>query len=395
MQIFTANKPPTGGNGMSLRTCIVRGKPMWVLETYNGHRKRQFFKTQSECESARAAAAKHQRELGTAWEILSAREKARILVILGEIEQAGMTLEGVWKAVQAIPNAPRASRTLGKAIQDVLAAKKESNCRTRHIGNLKWYLKKFAKGREETPVSAIGLRDLEDWFAGRQESPRAKRGHISLLSTLFEYCWRKRYISENPVKRLEPVHIDRKTPSVFTARQCAKALLFCVRRRPKLLGWLTLALFCGLRPDSEADFISWDDIDLDRKRLVIERSKVRQVAHRIADLSFSPPAVAWLTVAKAIGAALPIHFESRRRGIRALRKYLKLKRWPQDVLRHTAASNLFAFHQDAGKVAAFMGNSAGVLIRDYKALVFKEDAVKFMNLLPKERHYKKWAIRIK
>jgi hypothetical protein len=63
-----------------------------------------------------------------------------------------------------------------------------------------------------------------------------------------------------------------------------------------------------------------------------------------------------------------------------------LKRWPQDVLRHTAASNLLAHHQDVGKVAAFLGNSAGILLTHYKALVEKEDAEKFMKLMPRKRH---------
>jgi hypothetical protein len=78
---------------------------------------------------------------------------------------------------------------------------------------------------------------------------------------------------------------------------------------------------------------------------------------------------------------------TRRRYLRALRDYLRFKRWPQDVLRHTAASNLLAFHQDAGKVAAFLGHSAGILLRHYKALVFREDADAWMRIMPKKRQH--------
>ena len=44
---------------------------------------------------------------------------------------------------------------------------------------------------------------------------------------------------------------------------------------------------------------------------------------------------------------------------------LGLSRWPQDLLRHTAASYLLALHGDAGKVATMLGNSSSVLLTHY------------------------------
>lgn len=375
---------------IKLTKCHVRGKLYWRLTTYSaGKRKRQFFRHKADADKALADALKQHAAVGKAFDVMSASEKAQVMGTIQDIRDAGYSLATVWETFRTIPNAPKASCSLRKAVDEVLAAKLEANCRPRHIGNLKWYLGKFIQGRESQSVSSIGEKELHDWFTARRETPRSKRGHVSLLSILFDHCWRRRYISENPVKRLDAVHIDRHSPCILTLRQSMKAIVWTKRRRPKLLAWLALALFCGLRPDSEADFICWQDIDLKRKRIVIGRSKVRQVAHRIIDLSFCPPALEWLTLAKQIGSPLPIHFESRRRAIRALRAYLSFKRWPQDVLRHTAASNLLAFHQDAGKVAAFLGNSAGVLLRDYKALIFKEDAEKFMKILPAVKKVKR------
>jgi integrase len=181
-------------------------------------------------------------------------------------------------------------------------------------------------------------------------------------------------------------------PAVLTLAQSRKAILWARRRKPHCLAWLALSLFAGLRPDAEADYMTWKDIDLDRKRIVITKSKVR--VPRIVDLAFCPPALEWLRVAKELKSPLPLTHVTRRRYVRDLRAFLKFKRWPQDVLRHTSASNLLAFHQDAGKVAAFLGNSAGVLLRDYKALIFKEDADRFMGLLPKKRHFKTVSAKV-
>lgn len=56
--------------------------------------------------------------------------------------------------------------------------------------------------------------------------------------------------------------------------------------------------------------------------------------------------------------------------------------WSQDVLRHTHASMRLAAGDDAGRVAADMGNSVGVLLTHYRELVTREDAERFWALRP-------------
>ncbi len=98
------------------------------------------------------------------------------------------------------------------------------------------------------------------------------------------------------------------------------------------------------------------------------------------------PAIEWLKVCEQRKLPLNISHMTRRRYIRKLRTYLGIK-WVQDIMRHTAASNMLAIHQDSAKVATFMGNSEAVLLRDYRGVVFKHNAEKFMKLLPKPRHF--------
>lgn len=373
---------------MNLTRCTIHGQPAWKIESRSGgRRKRQYFRDEKAARAALKAAAKQRKQLGASYDILSAREKAAIMSIVGEIRGHGTTLDDVWKTFKAMPDAPRATKPLGDAITELLTAKREAYCREKYLSNMEWYLGRFAKGRESLPVSAITTAVVEDWFKARNETPRSKRGHIFNLSSLFSHCVRKGWMKSNPVSGLDPVRIDRQVPSTLTLKQCRKALIWAYRREPRLLAWLTLALFGGLRPDAEADFIGWKDIDLKGGRITIRISKIR--THRILEpAQFCPPALPWLQVAKRLKSPLPLPHETRRKAIRGLRRLFKLKRWPQDILRHTAASNLLAYHQDAGKVAAFLGNSAGVLLRDYKALIVREDADKFMRILPKARHLK-------
>lgn len=361
------------------------GLTRYKIETGNGfRRKRQFFETLGEAESAVKAALKHKAELGKAWDVLLVNEKVEIMSTLKEIKKAGWTLAEIWEGFQSINSSPR-SCTLSKAVEEVVAAKKLSKRSARYIDNLEWYLGRFIEGRESLPVSSIGEKEIAEWFASRKEAPRSQNQHMGLLSALFTYCWRQRYVSENPIARMERVSIQHQVPAILNVRQSAKSVLWVRRNNPKFLAWLSLALFVGMRPESEAQLITWKDIDLANKRIVITRSKTKHP--RIVDLGFCPPALHWLKVAKKLGAKLPLGETMRLIYTRGLRNALGLKAWPQDVLRHTAASYLLAYHQDAGKVAAFLGNSAGILLKHYKALVFKEDAERFMAILPKPRHF--------
>lgn len=378
----------TNGN-ITATPCLVRGQKRWRIETGTGwkagQRKRQIFKTEAEALQAARDAAKERAQLGKAWHIMGAAQKVGVMATLTEIHEAGMTLDQVWSIARNQPDAPKSNCTLQKAVDETIAAKRQAGCRSKHLKNLEWYLGRFIKGRERTQIAKIGEPEISDWFAKRKEAPRSKKQHMGLLSALFQHAWRRRYIAENPVDRMDKVRVDQGIPQTLTLRQCWQAVTWCRRQKPEFLAWLALTLFVGMRPEAEADHITWDDIDLKRSRIVITKSKTRKP--RIIDLSFCPPALAWLEIAKEQKSPLPIAKITRRRYIRKLRDRLKLKAWPQDVLRHTAASNLLAFHQDAGKVASFLGNSAGVLLRSYKALVFKEDAEKWMSLKPRRRHH--------
>jgi len=94
-----------------------------------------------------------------------------------------------------------------------------------------------------------------------------------------------------------------------------------------------------------------------------------------------PAAAAWLAAARD-KADLPLPRISVRRYLRRLARHLGLSRWPQNVLRHTAASYLLALHRDAPRVALHLGNSPAIILRHYHGLVTREDAKRFWEISP-------------
>ena len=125
--------------------------------------------------------------------------------------------------------------------------------------------------------------------------------------------------------------------------------------------------------------MTWADVGRHSVTVDAAASKVRQ--RRI--ITLETVAKAWLRVARRVGSDLPIPHATRRRAVRAVRDHLRLAKWPQDVLRHTAASMLLVIRRDAAAVALELGNSAGVLFRHYRELVTPAQAERWRRLLPR------------
>jgi len=72
------------------------------------------------------------------------------------------------------------------------------------------------------------------------------------------------------------------------------------------------------------------------------------------------------------------------RGNRPKRGDEQLKPWPQDVIRHTAISNHFAYTKAEATTAAWAGNSPETVHRYYKGLVTPDQATAYWALTPEQ-----------
>lgn len=279
------------------------------------------------------------------------------------------------------PTSPaRPSVPLSVAIERVLAAKRAAHRRPRYVQSLRQYLRLFAKGRESKEVSEFHVQEIEGWLVGRGEKPVTFRSNLGRLSALFAFCVRQGWCERNPCDRVEKPTIELKAPPIFSTRQVARCLVFTRRRQPQFLAWLALAVFAGIRPE-ECDRLEWGAVDLARGLVRIDAAASK--VHRRRLVHLPPAAVAWLQLARTLGARLPLPRMTRRRCVHRLRQRLRLKRWPQDVLRHTAATYWLATERDAGRVALELGTSPRMLLQHYAEVVTAEVAARFWGLRPR------------
>lgn len=371
---------------MRIKKTTVREEPRWVvyLGKVNGKRRRAYYKTEKLARIALRDAIALRKKAGEVWVSLNDDQRLEVVTILNKCREKGVSLTDVWNGFVHGTNKPLALArlTLREAIEKTTAAKTAENCRERYVTAMGKYLRAFARGREEMAVADVTLATIQEWFAARKETPKRVVGSIGVLSSMFSWCVDNSYLAVNPCHKFKRPRIDYGRPDIFNPEQVKQAVNHVHQFHPLHLGWFVLATFAGVRPEEIAK-LTWDAFDKDAKTLTLnaEQSKVRE--RRIVHLE--PAALAWVKEAKRI--ACPLDFTERQKAVvrKALVAKLKLKKWPQDVLRHTAASHWLALKRDTAEVALELGTSPEILMRHYRELVPDAQAEKFWKIFPEIR----------
>jgi len=147
-------------------------------------------------------------------------------------------------------------------------------------------------------------------------------------------------------------------------------------QKGKWCPYMALALFCGLRPDSELSRLTWDDIDLE-KRIVKIRGDASKLYGR-RNVPIPENCLQWLLPFAA--ARPPIMAPNIGKDRKTLAKLAKVK-WIQDGTRHTALSAFIAL-DGIEKASTYAGNSPDVLKKKYDGITEGADAKALFEIRP-------------
>lgn len=257
---------------------------------------------------------------------------------------------------------------VSKCIEELLAAKSNANRTARYTKSLGYYLRQFVAGRESKPLLEFGFREVEQWMA-QYDSPYTRQTWLNRISTLFSFAVRRGYILSNPCDRVERVTVTPRPPAILSPAVAGQLLRECPAScKP----YLALAMFAGIRPE-EIQRMDWAQINLETKTAMVEGKTRRR---RLVSL---PDAAVRILTAHPVrsGNVAPKKMTLRRWREKA--REILGGTWPQDVLRHTAASYLIALHKDAARVSLMLGNSPKILLAHYHEPVTDEATAEFWN----------------
>ena len=207
---------------------------------------------------------------------------------------------------------------------------------------------------------------MRDYLKTHQ--PRNALNYYRVIRQLFRHAVRIGWLSDDPLRALDPPTWRPVTPAILTPAQVDALLSGYIRLR----AYFAIGILAGLRP-GEIESLDWSAIDLDGRTILVlpETSKVRRARY----VTICPRLLNILRpVARDAG---PIVLGERWLRIH---RHLACKAagvvWSQDVMRHTYATMRLAV-EPAGMVALDMGTSEQMLMRHYRGLLKCSDASGF------------------
>lgn len=231
------------------------------------------------------------------------------------------------------------------------------------------------------------LKFLEGMKVGdAKASARTRINYRDGVSKFFSWCMERerRWIAVNPCTAVKVKIGDVAPPEILSVEMCEKLLRSAEKSNDgELIPYLTLTMFCGLRP-FEARRIKWEQVNLKDKELRVEgnQSKIK----RARSITLGNTELAWLKAHenKSFGPAkFNKIFSNLLRSVGFGTGKDAAMRWTKDVLRHTAISHHFRKVASYGKCAERFGNSEAIIKRHYQGRVTSEDTKKFYAILPK------------
>jgi integrase len=218
----------------------------------------------------------------------------------------------------------------------------------------------------QRPLHLIEDEELEAWRDScRDLSLRTLRNYFNYLAIVFQRGIRKGWCKENPAAgiKAEILELPRDV-TILTANEMARLLGAALSLRKELVAPLALKAFAGIRT-SELLRLTWGEIKNSAVHIERRKAKTKRARH----ITHQIPLPAWLKavkLAEKTGSSFVVQMQEKpfHQGVAVLAKAAGIK-VRSNALRHSFGTYYYHKHKNAPQTAYLMGNSVGVVERDY------------------------------
>jgi integrase len=277
------------------------------------------------------------------------------------------------------------SPLIRECVEYYIAARQEDVQRgdlaERSLSEAGYCVKQLASVVGELRIINFDADRLKTYIDSFPVSARTRSNLRLRLSGFLSFCKSKKWISLNPCTEFR-VKVPKHEVTILTVAD-AEYLLSCAEAskfRNVLVPYVALCLFGGLRP-FEAQGLDWSNVDFETNHIHVlaHTSKKREGRY----VRMEPTLIRWLKpFAKSSGRICGVNFRKQWESLIKAAGYSADKPWPQDVMRHTAASMLLTIKRNRALVAEELGTSVEVLRRHYRQPLSKAVAKRFWALSP-------------
>ncbi len=357
----------------------------WIVslgKNYTGmSRRRHYFRSRKEAYDFLARAEDARIRLGREAFVLPLNLRAEAFACWQRLKPLNITLtEAVDYFLQKRPLSEPV-KPLSDLKDEFLKSRRAMNCRPRTIVQYESYLKVICEEFAGTDSAKIQREDVEDWIEESHWSARTRKNYLVTLTTLLNFAVGKGYRVDNPAATIQRPILDDRPVGILTVEQ-VKALLRTAQANDRAMTpALAIGLFAGLRR-SEFFALDWSEIDLENRTIEVKGIQAKTRQRRLVTISEN--LLAWLlTKEERKGPVTPednIDVFSER--LRGLIQNAGITSWPHNAMRHSFGSYFLGQTKDENLTASEMGNSPGVVIRHYRAIVREADVLEYWRIGP-------------
>jgi len=275
------------------------------------------------------------------------------------------------------PNAQH--RTVAEVLAEFMQSKTSAGLSEFTIRDYQYKAGRFANAMGERLIHTITPVEIEHWLDAVDAKACSRQDYRRILCVFFKFAVTRKYAMENVAAAVSKVKIAQRSPAILTA-QDVRALLCAARdyNMGHMLPYFAIGCFCGLRP-WELRRTSWADINLTTKQIYVTPEAAKTGQDRF--VAMPDALMAWLQLVPAASMSGCLRYS--RNEFDAVRKQAGVP-WQGDIMRHSAASHLYAQTQNAALVTAQMGHGLNVFLKYYRRAVTQQDGEAYFKVGPND-----------
>lgn len=356
-----------------------------------GKRERHFYKTRAEATDAGAKLREQREQFGDQSRAIAPSLAEQATAAARLLEPLGVPLlEAVRRFVET-ETALRSSVLLEQAFTTFEQTKGDrSDRQTKAYSYAGKNLRSDFSGRVLASITAEELHSHIESHAG---GPTAFNHRFGLVAAFWRWCAKppREWCSLNVLETIERKEVVRNAIGVLRLKEVQALMATAEQHFPDTVAAFAIQLFTGIRK-AELERLQPGDISPEGITVPATSAKIK----RRRFIHMPPPLAAWLDVYPIGETVLPTNWSRKERAVRRMAGWRiwsdlvdpsdppdELPEWPNNALRHTAATVALAIGKPIETLVFEHGHSGGLTtLRNH-----------YIGALPKAEAEKIWALR--
>ena len=349
----------------------------------NKRQHRKFFATREEAEAYEPESVVDAAKYGADFASLNQRDRQAAVLAITESHKHSFNL---MEAVQFYIQHHNSTEDIlaSVAVEEMMESRKGYRKTTER--RLRGTCEAFA-AYEDLPMREYTRADIMEFCQLGELEASSRHGNHTRLGTFFNWAMRRGYVSANPCQKIKKKAdlgvVPPRSITFFKYDEVERLMNTALETDPGMIPYLTLAIFCGIRPHElsgteDKPPVTWDDILIDEDIAEVNVPSTSSKTREPRQIELNDNALEWLR----LGGDLPPKNIRNRRDAIARKADVK---WSEDIMRHTFASYHCRMFRSPERLKLEMGHSENskTLENHYRSgRCTLKDARKFWTLVP-------------